>query len=107
MAAPDVRAFNSRVKSALLRVELADIIRPRRTGVRGAYDALVDGSTHFSTRRRGSGLRGVDMLRREGAPPGLQGANPGLHAGNVDGCRRVGEIRVVGVQRVGDEPVLL
>src|SRR4029453_12812964 len=49
----------------------------------------------------------MDMLRREGAPPGLQGANPGLHAGNVDGCRRVGEIRVVGVQRVGDERVLL
>ena len=50
---------------------------------------------------------GVDMLGGEGAPPGLQGADPSLHAGNMNGCSRVRQIRVVGVQRVGDEPVLL
>src|SRR5262245_12854344 len=49
----------------------------------------------------------MDMLSSEGAPPGLQGADPGLNAGDVDGCGRVGEVRVVGIQRVGDEPVLL
>src|SRR4029453_1265960 len=55
------------------------------------------------------GLRavGVNMLSGEGAPSGFQGADPGLHAGNVDGCSRGGEVGVVGVQRVGDGPVLL
>jgi hypothetical protein len=54
----------------------------------------------------GSGV-GVDVLGSEGAPPRLEGADPGLHARDVDGRCRVGEICVVGFQRVGDGPVLL
>jgi len=55
------------------------------------------------------GLRavGVDVLGGKGAPPGLQGADPGLNAGNVDGCGCIGEVGVAGLQCVGDGSVFL
>jgi hypothetical protein len=51
--------------------------------------------SHFSTGHLGSGV-GMDVLGSEGAPPRLEGADPGLHARDVDGRGRVGEVRVVG-----------
>ena len=44
----------------------------------------------------------MDVLGSEGAPPRLEGADPGLHARDVDGRGRVGEVRVVGLLCLGD-----
>ena len=77
--------------------------------LRAAHDACFEYGRLHLLLNEVPGLRavGVNMLGGEGAPSGFQGPDPGLHAGNVDGCSRIGEVGVVGVQRVGDGPVLL